>query len=71
MENKNYIESNNYYISYIPSNVVPLGANKLIVDSKIDDELTWYFINYDEKNSVKDIISKDPIKINKKDNKTI
>lgn len=62
---KNYIENNNYHISYIPSNVVPLGANKLIVDSKIDDELTWYFINYDEENSVKDIISDKPIKINK------
>ena len=58
---KNYIESNNYYISYIPSNVVPLGANKL--DRNNEDH--WYFIDYDEENSVKDIISDEPIKINK------
>ena len=58
---KNYIENNNYYISYIPSNVVPLGANKL--DRNNEDH--WYFIDYDEENSVKDIISDEPIKINK------
>ena len=58
---KNYIESNNYYISYIPSNVVPLGANKL--DRNNEDH--WYFIDYDEENSIKDIISDEPIKINK------
>ncbi len=55
---KNYIENNNYYISYIPSNVVPLGANKL--DRNNEDH--WYFIDYDEE---KDIISDEPIKINK------
>ena len=54
---KNYIENNNYYISYIPSNVVPLGANKL--DRNNEDH--WYFIDYDEE----DIISDEPIKINK------
>ena len=58
---KNYIENNNYYISYIPSNVVPLGANKL--DRNNEDH--WYFIDYDGENSVKDIISDEPIKINK------
>lgn len=58
---KNYIENNNYYISYIPSNVVPLGANKL----DRNNEGHWYFIDYDEENSVKDIISDEPIKINK------
>lgn len=56
-----YIKSNNYYMSYIPSNVVPFGVNNL----SINDPNYWYFINYDEKNSVKDIISDKPIKINK------
>ncbi len=55
------IKYNNYYISYIPSNVVPLGANK----PSINIPNSWYFINYDEENSVKDIISDKPIKINK------
>ena len=58
---KNYIENNNYYISYIPSNVVPLGANKL--DRNNEDH--WYFIDYNEENNVEDIISDKPIKINK------
>lgn len=56
-----YIKSNNYYISYIPSNVVPLGANKL----SINDPNSWYFINYDETNNVEDVISNNPIKIDK------
>lgn len=56
-----YIKSNNYYMSYIPSNVVPLGANRV----SINDPNSWYFINYDESNSVDDIISDKPIKINK------
>ena len=56
-----YIKSNNYYMSYIPSNVVPLGANRL----SISDPNSWYFINYDENNNVDDIISDKPIKINK------
>lgn len=56
-----YIKSNNYYMSYIPSNVVPLGANRV----SINDPNSWYFINYDENNSVDDIISDKPIKINK------
>lgn len=56
-----YIKYNNYYMSYIPSNVVPLGANKL---SK-NDLNSWYFIDYDEEKNVKDIISDKPIKINK------
>lgn len=58
---ESYIKSNNYYMSYIPSNVVPLGANK----PSINYPNSWYFINYDEENSVKDIISDKPIKINK------
>lgn len=58
---KNYIENNNYHMSYIPSNVVPLGANKL----DRNNEAHWYFIDYDEENSVKDIISDAPIEINK------
>lgn len=56
-----YIRSNNYYISYVPSNVVPLGTNQL----SINNSNSWYFINYDEENSVKDIISNKPIKISK------
>lgn len=56
-----YIKSNNYYMSYIPSNVVPLGVNKLVKN----DQDHWYFINYDEENNVEDIISDKPIKINK------
>lgn len=56
-----YIRSNNYYISYIPSNVVPLGTNQL----SINNPNSWYFINYDEENSVQDIISDKPIKISK------
>ena len=55
------IKKYNYYMSYIPSNVVPLGANM----TYINDPNSWYFINYDEKNSIKDIISDKPIKINK------
>lgn len=58
---ESYIKSNNYYMSYIPSNVVPLGANK----PSINYPNSWYFINYDEENSVKDVISDKPIKINK------
>lgn len=54
------IKSKNYHMSYIPSNVVPLGANKLIVGNKSN----WYFIDYDEKESVNDIISDEPIEIN-------
>ena len=56
-----YIKSNNYYMSYIPSNIVPLGANK----PSINYPNSWYFIHYDEENIVKDIISDKPIKINK------
>ena len=56
------IKDNNYYISYIPSNVVPFGANKLV---KNDKNPLYYFIDYDEKNNVEDIISDEPIKINK------
>ncbi len=56
-----YIKYNNYYMSYIPSNVVPLGANKL----SRNDLNSWYFIDYDEGKNVKDIISDKPIKINK------
>lgn len=56
-----YIKYNNYYMSYIPSNVVPLGANKL----SRNDLNSWYFIDYDEGKNVKDIISNKPIKINK------
>ena len=56
-----YIRSNNYYISYVPSNVVPLGTNQL----SINNPNSWYFINYDEENSVQDIISDKPIKISK------
>ena len=56
-----YIKSNNYYMSYIPSNVVPLGVNRV----SISDPNSWYFINYDENNNVDDIISDKPIKINK------
>lgn len=55
-----YINSNNYYLSYIPSNVVPMGANKLSVDGT-----DWYFINYDKTNNVEDVISNNPIKIDK------
>lgn len=55
------IKYNNYYMSYIPSNVVPFGANK----PSIGYPNSWYFINYDEENSVKDIISEAPIKIDK------
>lgn len=56
-----YIKSNNYYMSYIPSNIVPLGANK----PSINYPNSWHFIHYDEENIVKDIISDKPIKINK------
>lgn len=59
---KSYIENNNYHISYIPSNVVPLGANKLV---KNDKNPLYYFIDYDEENNVEDIISDKPIQINK------
>lgn len=55
------IKDNNYYMSYIPSNVVPLGANKLVKNK----EAHWYFIDYDEENNVEDIISDAPIEINK------
>lgn len=58
---ESYIKSNNYYMSYIPSNVVPLGANK----PSINYPNSWYFINYDENNNIDDIISNKPIKINK------
>lgn len=56
-----YIRSNNYYMSYIPSNVVPFGANRV----SINDPNSWYFINYDENNNIDDIISDKPIKISK------
>lgn len=59
---KSYIENNNYHMSYIPSNVVPLGANKLV---KNDKNPLYYFIDYDEENNVEDIISDEPIEINK------
>lgn len=59
---KSYIENNNYHMSYIPSNVVPLGANKLV---KNDKNPLYYFIDYDEENNVEDIISDEPIQINK------
>ena len=58
---KSYIENNNYHMSYIPSNVVPLGANKLV---KNDKNPLYYFIDYDEENNVEDIISDEPIQIN-------
>jgi hypothetical protein len=48
-------------MSYIPSNVVPFGANK----PSIGYPNSWYFINYDEENSVKNIISDKPIRIDK------
>lgn len=56
------IKDNNYHMSYIPSNVVPLGANKLV---KNDKNPLYYFIDYDEENNVEDIISDEPIQINK------
>lgn len=56
------IKDNNYHMSYIPSNVVPLGANKLV---KNDKNPLYYFIDYDEENNVEDIISDKPIQINK------